>query len=469
MSKIKTVFQCQACGYASPKWLGKCPDCGAWNSFSEEKQSPKSLRSFGASEPQPLSRIIGGKEKRTPVGINEFDRVLGGGLVNGAIILIGGDPGIGKSTLLLQAVSKIVSQRSEARSQKSENIQQGTWHGTRKTVLYVSGEESPEQIKLRAERLSIDSDNIMLLPETLVENVIRTAEDLRPSAVVVDSIQTIYTEELTSAPGSVGQIRESAAKLMFFAKRSEIPVFLIGHVTKEGAIAGPRVLEHLVDTVLYFEGDRGHPYRILRTIKNRFGSTNEIGVFEMTDEGLMEITNPSELFMSERPLGVSGSIVIATMEGTRPLLVELQALVSPTTFGMPRRTSMGVDFNRVNLLIAVLEKKAGIHLGGMDVFINIVGGLKILEPAADIGIISAIVSSFREMPMDAKTFLFGEVGLSGEVRAVAQGDARLKEASKIGFKKAIIPKGNAERLKDNFGLNIIGVKDVEDVIENISI
>ena len=469
MSKIKTVFQCQACGYASPKWLGKCPDCGAWNSFSEEKQSPKALKSFGASEPQPLSRIIGGKEKRTAVGINEFDRVLGGGLVNGAIILIGGDPGIGKSTLLLQAVAKIVnSQESKVKGQISDTKLQISNSGLR-TVLYVSGEESPEQIKLRAERLSIDSDNIMLLPETLVENIIRTAEDLRPSAVVVDSIQTIYTEELTSAPGSVGQIRESAAKLMFFAKRSEIPVFLIGHVTKEGAIAGPRVLEHLVDTVLYFEGDRGHPYRILRTIKNRFGSTNEIGVFEMTDEGLIEITNPSELFMSERPLGASGSTVIATMEGTRPLLVELQALVSPTTFGMPRRTSMGVDFNRVNLLIAVLEKKAGIHLGGMDVFIHIVGGLKILEPAADIGIISAIVSSFREMPMDAKTFLFGEVGLSGEVRAVAQSEARLKEAAKIGFKKAIIPKNNAERLKNDLGITIVGVRNVEDVIENIRI
>lgn len=467
MSKIKTVFQCQACGYTSPKWLGKCPDCGAWNSFAEEKQSPKALKSFGASEPQPLSRIIGGKEKRTPVGINEFDRVLGGGLVNGAIILIGGDPGIGKSTLLLQAVARIVrNQNTEDRTQ-TQKTKLKTQNSELRTVLYVSGEESPEQIKLRAERLSIDSDNIMLLPETLVENIIRTAEDLRPSAVVVDSIQTIYTEELTSAPGSVGQIRESAAKLMFFAKRSKIPVFLIGHVTKEGAIAGPRVLEHLVDTVLYFEGDRGHPYRILRTIKNRFGSTNEIGVFEMTDEGLIEITNPSELFMSERPLGVSGSTVIATMEGTRPLLVELQALVSPTTFGMPRRTSMGVDFNRVNLLIAVLEKNAGIHLGGMDVFINIVGGLKILEPAADIGIISAIVSSFREVPIDAKTFLFGEVGLSGEVRAVAQGDARLKEAAKVGFKKALIPKNNAERLKNNFGLNIIGVKDVEEVIKNI--
>lgn len=469
MSKIKTVFQCQACGYTSPKWLGKCPDCGAWNSFSEEKQNPKPLKSFKTAEPQPLSKIIGGKEKRTPIGINEFDRVLGGGLVNGAIILIGGDPGIGKSTLLLQAVAKIVnSQESRVKSQISDTKLQTPNFGLR-TVLYVSGEESPEQIKLRAERLFINSDNIILLSETMVENIIKTAEDLMPVAVVVDSIQTIYTEELTSAPGSVGQIRESAAKLMFFAKRSEIPVFLIGHVTKEGAIAGPRVLEHLVDTVLYFEGDRGHPYRILRTIKNRFGSTNEIGVFEMTDKGLIEITNPSELFMTERPLGVSGSAVIATIEGTRPLLVELQALVSPTTFGMPRRTSMGVDFNRVNLLIAVLEKKAGIHFGGMDIFINIVGGLKILEPAADIGIISAIVSSFREVPIDQKTFLFGEVGLSGEVRAVAQADARLKEAAKVGFKNAIIPKGNAERLKDNFGLNVIGVKDVEDVIDNIRI
>ncbi len=453
MSKIKTVFQCQACGYASPKWLGKCPDCSAWNSFSEEKQSPKPLKSFGASEPQPLSKIVGGKEKRVPIGINEFDRVLGGGLVKGSVILIGGDPGIGKSTLLLQAVAKIVkSQISETKLQ---------------TILYVSGEESPEQIKLRSERLSIDSDNIILLPETLVENIIATAQDLKPSVMVIDSIQTVYTEELTSAPGSVGQIRESAAKLMFFAKRSEIPVFLIGHVTKEGAIAGPRVLEHIVDTVLYFEGDRGHPYRILRTIKNRFGSTNEIGVFEMTDEGLIEISNPSELFLSERPLNVSGSTVIASMEGTRPLMVEVQALVSPTTFGMPRRTSMGIDFNRVNLLIAVLEKKAGMHLGGMDIFTNIVGGLKILEPAADLGIISAIVSSFREVPIDSGTFLFGEVGLSGEVRAVAQGEARLKEASKIGFKKAIIPKSNAERLKDDFGLTIIGVKDVEEVIENI--
>lgn len=453
MSKIKTVFQCQACGYASPKWLGKCPDCGAWNSFTEEREAPKPLKSgnwqANATEAQPLSSVTGGREKRTPVGIMELDRVLGGGLVNGAIILIGGDPGIGKSTLILQAVSKI-----------AEKIG---------SVLYVSGEESPEQIKLRAERLSINSDKIILLPETLVENVINTAQQIKPFAMVIDSIQTAYTDELTSAPGSVGQIRESTAKLMFFAKRSDIPVFLIGHVTKEGAIAGPRVLEHMVDTVLYFEGDRGHPYRILRTMKNRFGSTNEIGVFEMTDEGLKEINNPSELFLSERPLNVSGSTVVASMEGTRPLLVEMQALVSPTTFGTPRRTSMGVDFNRANLLIAVLEKKAGMHLGAMDIFINVVGGFKVFEPAADLGIISAIVSSFRDVPIDSRTFLFGEVGLSGEVRAVAQGELRLKEAAKIGFKNAIIPRGNAERLKSDFGLKITGVKDVEEAIENIRI
>ncbi len=463
MTKIKTIFQCQSCGYASPKWLGKCPDCGAWNSFSEERQSPRALKSPGAfggvAEAQPLTAITGGKERRNCIGIQELDRVLGGGLVDGAVVLIGGDPGIGKSTLILQALAKIADKKS--------NPERTTHNAQRSTVLYVSGEESPEQIKLRAERLSINSEKIILLPETLVENIIITAGELKPAVMVIDSIQTIFTGDLTSAPGSVGQIRESAAKLMLFAKKSGIPVFLIGHVTKEGAIAGPRVLEHLVDTVLYFEGDRGHPYRILRTVKNRFGSTNEIGVFEMTDSGLSEINNPSELFMSERPLNVSGSTVIASMEGTRPLLVEIQALVAPTTFGMPRRTSMGVDYNRVNLLVAVLEKKAGMHLGGMDIFINIVGGLKVIEPASDLGIIAAIASSFREIPIDSKTFLFGEVGLSGEVRAVAQGETRLKEASKIGFKKAIIPKGNIERLKNDLGLTIIGVKNVEEAMEHI--
>ena len=451
MSKIKTVFQCQSCGYSSPKWIGKCPDCGAWNSFSEERQLPKSLKTLSKGDygPMPLSEITGGEAKRVPIGIAEFDRVLGGGLVAGAVILIGGDPGIGKSTIILQAIARIASQIG--------------------TVLYVSGEESPEQIKLRAERLSVNSDKIMLLPETVVEQVLAVADRMKPAAIVIDSIQTVYTEELSSAPGSVGQIRESAAKLMFYAKRSATVVFLIGHVTKEGAIAGPRVLEHLVDTVLYFEGDRGHPFRILRTVKNRFGSTNEIGVFEMTDAGLREINNPSEIFLSERPVNTSGSIVLASIEGTRPLLVEMQALVSPTTFGMPRRTSMGIDFNRLNLLIAVLEKKGGVHLGSMDVFLNVVGGIKITEPAADLGIVAALVSSFRERPLNQQTLVFGEVGLSGEVRAVAQGEARIKEAAKVGFKRAIVPFGNAERIKGDLGISISGVRNINEAIEQMGI
>jgi len=451
MSKIKTFYQCQACGYSSPKWLGKCPDCGAWNTMVEEKSSPDPRHhghsAFEKSKPQPLSSISGGKEKRIATGINELDRVLGGGVVAGSMILVGGDPGIGKSTLLIQAASQL-SQRSGK-------------------VLYVSGEESPEQIKLRAERLGINSGNIVLLSETHLEGIMGATADMSPGTVVIDSIQTMYTEELTSAPGSVGQVRECAARLMHFAKRSKIPFFLIGHVTKEGAIAGPRVLEHIVDTVLYFEGDRGHAYRILRTVKNRFGSTNEIGVFEMSDSGLIAIENPSELFLSERPQNVSGSTVVASMEGTRPLLIELQALVSPTSFGMPRRTCIGVDFNRVNLLVAVLEKIAGLHLGGMDIFLNVVGGIKIIEPAVDIGIIAAIASSFREVPIHAKTVLFGEVGLSGEVRAVSQVEARIREAAKIGFERAVLPKSNGVRLKDDPGLEIIGVDNVEGLLEVI--
>jgi len=450
MVKIKTFFQCQACGYVNAKWLGKCPDCGEWNTLVEEKKETRQGRkSSGRSEAQPLNTIVSGKEKRTTTGIKEFDRVLGGGVVAGSVILVGGDPGIGKSTVLIQALSGL--------SKKYEN------------VLYVSGEESPEQIKLRAERLSVDSGKILLLAETSLENIIDTASRLNPGAIVIDSIQTMYTEEILSAPGSVSQVRECAARLMFFAKKSAIPVFLVGHVTKEGAIAGPRVLEHIVDTVLYFEGDRGHSYRILRTVKNRFGSTNEIGVFEMTDSGLSEIENPSELFLSERPLNVSGSTVAASMEGTRPLMVEIQALASPTTFGMPRRTSIGVDFNRVNLLTAVLEKKAGLHLGGMDIFINVVGGLKIIEPAIDLGIIMTIASSLRDIPIDPKIFMFGEVGLSGEIRAVAYAEQRIKEAAKIGFKKALISRTNSERLKESFGLEIMGAGNVEDALENIGI
>ena len=379
--------------------------------------------------------------------MKELDRVLGGGVIAGSVILVGGDPGIGKSTLLLQAFSGLSKKYGK--------------------VLYISGEESPEQIKIRAERLSIDSNEIILLSETSLEVIIDTALKLSPKAMVVDSIQTMYMEDLMSAPGSVSQVRDCAAKLMLFAKRSDIPVFLVGHVTKEGAIAGPRVLEHIVDTVLYFEGDRGHSYRILRTIKNRFGSTNEIGIFEMSDSGLIEVENPSELFLLERPLNVSGSTVVASLEGTRPLMVEIQSLVSQTNFGMPRRTTIGVDFNRVNLLVAVLEKRAGLHLGGADIFVNVVGGLRIIEPAVDLGIIATIVSSLKDKPIDPKIFVFGEVGLSGEIRAVTQAEVRLKEASKIGFKRAVIPLSNSEKLKNNLGLEIIGVRNVEDCLETV--
>jgi DNA repair protein RadA/Sms len=435
----------------SPKWLGKCPDCGAWNSFAEEKKEPVARHSslaahFGKSEPQPLSSVTAGTAQRTSTGIKELDRVLGGGVVPGSVVLVGGDPGIGKSTLLLQALSGV---------------------SVKGKVLYVTGEESPEQVKIRAERLSINSDDIILLPETALETIVHTATKLVPKAMVVDSVQTIYTEEIVSAPGSVSQVRDCAAKLMLFAKKSDIPVFLVGHVTKEGAIAGPRVLEHIVDTVLYFEGDSGHSYRILRTVKNRFGSTNEIGIFEMSDAGLLEVENPSELFLLERPLNVSGSTVVASIEGTRPLMVEIQSLVCQTSFGMPRRTTIGFDFNRVNLLVAVLEKKVGLHLGGADIFVNVVGGLKLIEPAVDVGVIATITSSLRDVPVDPRLFVFGEVGLSGEIRAVAHAEVRMKEASKIGFRRAVVPFGNSEKIKNDFGLEIIGVKNVEDCLEAI--
>ena len=452
MPKVKTFFQCQACGYMSPKWIGKCPDCGAWNSFAEEKKEPVTrhtslITHLGKSEPQPLSSIKHESGNRISTGINELDRVLGGGVVAGSVILIGGDPGIGKSTLLIQALSGI--------SKKYGN------------VLYASGEESPEQIKIRAERLSINSDDIILLAETSLESIVHATAKLKPRVMVVDSIQTVYAEDIMSAPGSVSQVRECAAKLMLFAKKSDIPVFIVGHVTKEGAIAGPRVLEHIVDTVLYFEGDSGHAYRLLRTVKNRFGSTNEIGIFEMSDAGLLEVENPSELFLLERPLNVSGSIVVAAVEGTRTLMVEMQSLVSQTNFGMPRRTTIGVDYNRVNLLVAVLEKKVGMHLGGMDIFVNVVGGLKIIEPAADLGVITAVASSLKDIPVDPRLFVFGEVGLSGEIRAVAHAETRIKEASKIGFRQAVIPFGNYEKIKGDFGLKITGVKNVEDCLEAV--
>ncbi|HDZ61810.1 MAG TPA: DNA repair protein RadA [Nitrospirae bacterium] len=440
--KTKFLYQCQACGYTSPKWLGKCPDCGGWNSFVEEERVAK-LKKRETAEPVKLSEISHSTGKRHSTDILEFDRALGGGVVLGSVVLIGGDPGIGKSTLLLQALKGLT------------NLGQ---------VLYVSGEESPEQIKIRADRLKVKSDNIILLSETSLEGIISIAQDVNPQAIVIDSIQTVFSLELPSTPGSVAQIRECATKLMFFAKKYNIPLFIIGHVTKDGAIAGPRVLEHIVDTVLYFEGDSGTPFRILRAVKNRFGAANEIGVFEMTEEGLREVDNPSQLFMSERPLGVSGSVVAASLKGTRPLLVEIQALVSTSSFGVPRRTALGVDYNRVNLLIAVLDKRVGIHLGGMDVFVNVVGGLKIDEPALDLAIISAITSSFRNKPVAPGTFVFGEIGLSGELRAISQAEIRVKEAAKLGLKSGIVPAGNAANLKVS-DIDLIGVKNVEEALE----
>jgi len=395
------------------------------------------------ASPLMLSDISPLSGKRTGTGIKELDRALGGGVVRGSVVLIGGEPGIGKSTLILQALNGL-----------SNNGR----------VLYVSGEESPEQIKMRAERLGVVSDNIIILPETSLEGIVSVVQHLNPHVIVIDSIQTTFSVELPSTPGSVGQIRECATRLMFLAKRDNIPLFLIGHVTKEGAIAGPKVLEHIVDTVLYFEGDRGSPFRILRAVKNRFGSTNEIGVFEMTEKGLIEVDNPSELFLSDSPYDTPGSVVTVCLEGTRPILVEVQALVATSNIGVPRRTSIGVDYNRINLLIAVLDKRLGLHLGGMDVFVNIVGGLRIDEPSVDMGVISAITSSLRDRAIERGVFTFGEVGLSGEIRPVNQAGVRVKEAAKLGFKKAIIPLGNSKNLNDN-GIEIIGVRNIEEAFQ----
>jgi len=447
--KLKRVFQCQNCGYASPKWIGKCPDCGAWNSFIEEvveEEKKHTLNTMDKPQPLSLTSVELSVTDRISTGIGELDRVLGGGIVKGSLILIGGDPGIGKSTLLLQASSSI------AKFGK---------------VLYVSAEESLAQLKLRAERLKINLPDIFLLSETSVERIIECARQDDFAAIIIDSIQTVYTEDAVSAPGSVSQIRESATKFMHLAKTTAVPVFLIGHVTKEGAIAGPRVLEHLVDTVLYFEGDRGYAYRILRSVKNRFGPANEIGVFEMTGMGLDEVTNPSLLFLSEHA-NSSGSVVTATIEGTRAILTEIQALVTPSNFGMPRRNFIGVDYQRVNLLVAVLEKRGRLNLQGADIFINVVGGLKITEPAQDLAVVSAIVSSFRDTPLPEGVVVFGEIGLSGEVRAISQTEIRLREASRIGMKVAIIPKSNMERLKDTFRLRIKGVRSINELIEIIS-
>jgi DNA repair protein RadA/Sms len=451
-SKILSQFVCQNCGNSSPRWLGKCPECGDWNTYVEEQQERKKTtsKSGPVSEPVPISEIKSGNEDRVPTGNTELDRVLGGGFVPGSVILVGGDPGIGKSTLALQMLNNI----SGASGNNSGNL------------LYVTGEESPEQVKIRAERTGVARESVYVLSATSVENIIQEITALSPTLAVIDSIQTMYTEDLASAPGSVGQIRECTAKLMQHAKSRGPAVFLIGHVTKEGAIAGPKVLEHLVDTVLYFEGGKDHPYRILRAVKNRFGSTNEIGVFEMTDEGLKEVRNPSEIFLSERPEGASGSVVTPSIEGTRPILVEIQALVSPCGFGMPRRTTIGLDNNRVSLLLAVLEKRAGLQILGQDVFMNVAGGVKIEEPAIDLAITMALVSSFLNKPVDPGAVVFGEIGLAGEIRGVSQIEMRLNEAEKLGFTKCVIPKINLDRVGsyDN-AITLVGVDSVESAIE----
>lgn len=448
MARVKTYYRCQACGATSVKWLGRCPDCGQWNTFVEEKteEQKRTTPRTEPSEALPLNAIALQKDRRISTGIGELDRVLGGGVVQGCLVLIGGDPGVGKSTLLLQAVNGYVKV-------------------TRGRGLYVSGEESAQQIKLRAERLGINSEDILILSETLLENIIQKAKETEPSILIVDSIQTVYTEELSSAPGTVGQVRECSYKLMNYAKQFNVPTFIIGHVTKEGALAGPRVLEHIVDTVLYFEGERSSSFRILRAVKNRFGSTNEIGVFEMTGMGLAEISNPSEIFMQNTGVREPGAVFTATIEGTRPIIVEIQALVSPTVFGMPRRTSIGIDYQRVNLLIAVLEKIGGVQLGMSDVYLNVVGGLRVLETAVDLPVLLAITSSFRDRPVDSTTIAIGEVGLAGEIRLVSQIDARLKEAQKIGFKRAVLPEEALRRIEKDTTLELIGVSDISSALE----
>jgi DNA repair protein RadA/Sms len=448
----KTVFSCQTCGYQTPKWMGKCPDCGEWQSFVEEiktapTQSSRRMLASSQTKPVPMDAIALDPEERLLTGIREFDRVLGGGLVSGSLVLIGGDPGIGKSTLMLQVLYGIAEKGSK--------------------VLYVSGEESERQMRIRSQRLSAVSPDLMVVSENDMESILLMAGSVQPQVLVIDSIQTMFCSDLTSAPGSVTQVRESTMQLMLMAKKTGTPVFLVGHVTKDGAIAGPRLLEHMVDTVLYFEGDRNHVFRILRAVKNRFGSTNEIGVFEMNERGLNEVTNPSAVFLSERPENVPGSVVTASMEGTRPILVELQALASSTSFGNPRRTILGIDHNRVALLVAVMEKKLGMHLMGHDIFINVAGGVKIEEPAVDMGIVAAVASSFLDRPIQKGTIILGEIGLTGEVRAIGHVETRVAEAKKMGFNRCLVPQSNLKRTTGMKGIKLIGVKTVSEAMENL--
>ncbi len=453
MAKGKTtVYFCQSCGYESAKWMGQCPGCREWNTFVEEQMDKKSVRPSGKrreapSEPQPLSAICLSDEKRLSTDIKELDRVLGGGIVKGSLILVGGDPGIGKSTLLLQ-VCRNLSQKGCA-------------------ILYISGEESLQQIKLRADRIGEFSDSLKLLCETNLDEIKEVIDRRRPQIVVVDSIQTMYQEEIASAPGSVSQVRESTGVFLQIAKGMGITVFVVGHVTKEGVVAGPRVLEHMVDTVLYFEGDRHESYRILRGVKNRFGSTNEIGVFEMQETGLSEVENPSEYMLSGKPAGASGSVVACSMEGTRPILLEIQALVCHSYFNNPRRTATGTDYNRVSLLMAVLEKRLGMQLSDCDAYVNIAGGIRMNEPAIDLGIVLAIISSKTDCIIEDNTICFGEVGLSGEVRGVSMAEQRVQEARKLGFQKCILPQVCKEALSHMDGIRLIGVRNVKEAWEAI--
>lgn len=452
MAKKKTKFICQSCGYESAKWMGRCPGCGEWNQMVEEVAitgTPK--RTFMHSEetviskPTKLSNVETIQEPRVKTRLKEFNRVLGGGVVPGSLVLIGGDPGIGKSTLLLQVSAQLAANKSR--------------------VLYISGEESVKQTKLRAERLAVKEEDLFIYSETNLQLIHAAIEQLSPSFVIIDSIQTVYHPEVTSAPGSVSQVRECTAELMRIAKMNGIAIFIVGHVTKEGSIAGPRLLEHMVDTVLYFEGERHHTYRILRAVKNRFGSTNEMGIFEMKEEGLEEVENPSEIFLEERSQGSSGSTVVASMEGTRPVLVEIQALISPTVFGNPRRMATGMDHNRVTLLMAVLEKRVGLLLQNQDAYLKVAGGVKLDEPAIDLAIAVSIASSFRDQPTNPTDCIIGEVGLTGEVRRVSRIEQRVFEAAKLGFARIILPANNLGGWKVPEGVETVGVSTVNEALQ----
>ena len=451
----KSVFFCQNCGHEESKWLGQCPACKEWNTFVEEKITVSASGKSGAARSGketdinivPLMNVSTDEDERIQTQIQELDRVLGGGIVEGSLVLVGGDPGIGKSTLLLQVCQKLSS--------------------INKKVLYISGEESLKQIKLRANRMGEFSGNLFLLCETNLEMIRTAIEKQKSDMVVIDSIQTMYSEEVTSAPGSVSQVRESTNVFMQLAKGMNIAVFIVGHVTKEGTVAGPRVLEHMVDTVLYFEGDRHASYRILRSVKNRFGSTNEIGVFEMRKEGLIEVENPSEFMLSGKPENASGSVVACAMEGTRPMLMEIQALVCRSNFGMPRRTAAGIDYNRVNLLMAVLEKRVGLPLSNYDAYVNIAGGIRMNEPAIDLGVIMAVASSYKNKPVAEDMIVFGEVGLSGEVRAVTMPEQRVAEARKLGFKTCVLPEVCVKNIGHAEGIELVGVKSVAQAMDLI--